>query len=401
MKTLDDLLAEGVSGRRVLVRADLNVPLDGDTHHRRRPHPGVAADHPPADRGRRARGGHRAPRPAEGRAGPEVLAAARSPRGSASCSARTSPLADDLVGPSAKSTVDGLADGGVALLENVRFDPRETSKDDAERGELAGELAALVGESGVFVSDGFGVVHRKQASVFDVARVLPGYAGGLVLAELEVLRRLTGTPDRPYVVVLGGSKVSDKLAVIESLLPKVDRLLVGGGMCFTFMAAEGLGVGDSLLEADMIDTCKRLLAEAGDKIVLPADVVIADEFSADADTHTVLAAQMREGWKGLDIGPITAERYGEVLRRGGHGVLERPDGRVRAGAVRRGHPRRSRSPSWTRRRSAWSAAATPRPRCARSACPRTASRTSPPAAARRWSSWRARSFRASRYLEQP
>jgi phosphoglycerate kinase len=147
--------------------------------------------------------------------------------------------------------------------------------------------------------------------------VLPGYAGGLVLAELEVLRRLTGAPDRPYVVVLGGSKVSDKLAVIESLLPRVDRLLVGGGMCFTFMAAEGLGVGDSLLEADMIDTCKRLLAEAGEKIVVPADVVLAEEVAADATTHTVLAAQMREGWKGLDIGPITAERYGEVLAEAG------------------------------------------------------------------------------------
>jgi phosphoglycerate kinase len=209
--------------------------------------------------------------------------------------------------------VDSLADGGVALVENVRFDPRETSKDDAERGELAGELAALAGESGAFVSDGFGVVHRKQASVFDVARVLPGYAGQLVLAEVEVLRRLTGDPEQPYVVVLGGSKVSDKLAVIESLLPKVDRLLVGGGMCFTFMAAEGLGVGDSLLEADMIDTCKRLLAEHGEKIVLPADVVMAEEVTADAATHTVLAAQMWEGWKGLDIGPITAERYGAIL----------------------------------------------------------------------------------------
>jgi phosphoglycerate kinase len=158
------------------------------------------------------------------------------------------------------------------------------------------------------------VVHRKQASVYDVAKLLPAYAGGLVLAELEVLRRLTGGPDRPYVVVLGGSKVSDKLAVIESLLPKVDRLLVGGGMCFTFMAAEGLGVGDSLLEAEMIDTCKRLLAEHGEKIMVPADVVIADDVSADANTHSVLAAQIWEGWKGLDIGPITAERYGGVLR---------------------------------------------------------------------------------------
>jgi phosphoglycerate kinase len=132
-----------------------------------------------------------------------------------------------------------------------------------------------------------------------------------------VLRRLTGAPDRPFVVALGGSKVSDKLAVIESLLPRVDRLLVGGGMCFTFLAAEGLGVGDSLLEGDMIDTCKSLLAEADDKIMVPEDVVIADEFSADANTHTVLAANMREGWKGLDVGPITAERYGEVLAEAG------------------------------------------------------------------------------------
>ena len=312
MKTLDDLLAEGVSGRRVLVRADLNVPLDGE----RITDDGRIRASVPTIR-RLAEAGARvvvtahlgrpkgAPdpeyslRPVAARLG-ELLAA-------------PVPLADDLVGPSAKSTVDGLADGGVALLENVRFDPRETSKDDAERGELAGELAALAGPSGVFVSDGFGVVHRKQASVFDVARVLPGYAGGLVLAELEVLRNLTGAPDRPYVVALGGSKVSDKLAVIESLLPRVDSLLVGGGMCFTFLAAEGLGVGDSLLEGDMIDTCKRLLAEAGDTNVLPADVVIADRFAADAATETVLVADMREGWLGLDVGPITAERYGAVL----------------------------------------------------------------------------------------
>ena len=312
MKTLDDLLAEGVSGRRVLVRADLNVPLDGQRI---------------TDDGRIRASVPTIRRLAEAGARVVVTAHLGRPKGApdpkyslAPVAARLGellgasvPLAGDLVGPSAKSTVDGLADGDVALLENVRFDPRETSKDDAERGELAGELAALAGQSGVFVSDGFGVVHRKQASVFDVARVLPGYAGGLVLAELEVLRRLTGAPDRPYVVALGGSKVSDKLAVIESLLPHVDALLVGGGMCFTFLAAEGLGVGDSLLEADMIDTCKRLLAEHGAKILVPEDVVIADDFSAEANTHTVLAAQMREGWKGLDIGPITAERYGDVL----------------------------------------------------------------------------------------
>ena len=303
-------------------------------------------------------------------------------------------LASDVVGDSARSTVDGLADGEVALLENIRFDARETSKDEAERGALAGELAGLVGEGGVFVSDGFGVVHRKQASVYDVAKLLPAYAGGLVLAEVEVLRKLTGDPERPYVVVLGGSKVSDKLAVIESLLPKVDRLLVGGGMCFTFLAAEGLGVGDSLLEADMIDTCKKLLAEAGDKILLPADVVIADKFAADAETQTVLAARDP---RRLD-GPGHRPDHRRALRRGARGradgLLERPDGRVRDGAVRRGHPCGRAGHRGLATRTAWSAAATrPRP-CVRSACRRTASRTSPPAAARRWSSWRARNFRA-------
>ncbi|GAA3049899.1 phosphoglycerate kinase [Actinokineospora globicatena] len=309
MKTLDDLLAEGVTGRRVLVRADLNVPLDGETI---------------TDDGRVRASLPTITRLAE--AGARVVVAAHlgRPKGAPEAKYSLAPvaarlgellgrevaLATDVVGESAKATVAGLADGGVALLENVRFDARETSKDAAERDALATEFAAL---ADAFVSDGFGVVHRKQASVYEVAAKLPAYAGGLVLAEVEVLRTLTGDPARPYVVVLGGSKVSDKLAVIESLLPKVDAILVGGGMCFTFLAAEGLGVGDSLLEAEMIDTCKRLLAEHPEKILLPADVVIADAFSADANTHTVLAANIREGWKGLDIGPITVERYREVI----------------------------------------------------------------------------------------
>jgi len=312
MKTLDDLLAEGVSGRRVLVRADLNVPLDGQT---------ITDD-----------GRIRASVPTISSltgAGARVVLAAHlgRPKGAPEekyslkpVAARlnelvdaTVTLASDTVGDSAKSTVDGLADGEVALLENIRFDPRETSKDEAERAALAGDLAALVGEGGAFVSDGFGVVHRKQASVFDVARLLPAYAGGLVLAEVEVLRKLTGSPERPYVVVLGGSKVSDKLAVIESLLPKVDRLLVGGGMCFTFLAAQGHEVGKSLLETEMIETCKRLLGEAGNKILLPKDVVIADAFSADAATETVPVNEIREGWLGLDIGPEASARYGTVL----------------------------------------------------------------------------------------
>lgn len=316
MRTLDDLLAEGVSGRRVLLRADLNVPLDGETI---------------TDDGRIRASLPTITRLVSGGARVVVTAHLGRPKGEPDRKYSLGPvaarlnelldatvtLAGDVVGEGAKSTVDGLADGEVALLENIRFDARETSKDEAERGALARELAALAGDGGVFVSDGFGVVHRKQASVYDVATLLPAYAGGLVLAEVEVLRRLTGTPDRPYVVALGGSKVSDKLAVIESLLPEVDKLLVGGGMCFTFLAAQGLGVGDSLLEGEMIDTCKKLLAEAGDKILLPADVVIADRFAADAETHTVLAAELREGWLGLDIGPITAERYGAVLAEAG------------------------------------------------------------------------------------
>lgn len=221
--------------------------------------------------------------------------------------------AADVVGDSARTAVAGLADGEVALLENVRFDPRETSKDAAERGALADELTTLVGPEGAFVSDGFGVMHRAQASVVDVAERLPGYAGILVLAELTTLRRLTEQPDRPYAVVLGGSKVSDKLSVIEALLPKVDALLVGGGMCFTFLAAQGYSVGNSLLEQDMVDVCARLLKSAGDTIRLPRDVVAASEFSADADTRTVPAGEIPDGWMGLDVGPETVCDFGGAL----------------------------------------------------------------------------------------
>ncbi|HEY2764780.1 MAG TPA: phosphoglycerate kinase [Pseudonocardiaceae bacterium] len=312
MRALDDLLADGVAGRAVLVRADLNVPLDGDR---------ITDD-----------GRIRASLPtlqALTGAGARVVVAAHLGRPKGAPDARYSlrPVATrlgellaapvttaaDLVGESARSAVAGLADGGVVLLENVRFDPRETSKDAAERGALADELAALVGPGGAFVSDGFGVVHRVQASVVDVAERLPAYAGTLVLTELTTLQRLTDHPDRPYGVVLGGSKVSDKLAVIEALLPKVDSLLVGGGMCFTFLAAQGHSVGDSLLEKDMVDVCARLLGSAGDTIRLPSDVVIADEFSADAATRTVPAAQIPDGWKGLDVGPETVRDFGGAL----------------------------------------------------------------------------------------
>jgi phosphoglycerate kinase len=205
------------------------------------------------------------------------------------------PLAADVAGDDARAKAGALGDGDVLLLENVRFEAAETSKDDAERGELADRLAAL---ADTYVDDAFGAVHRKHASVYDVALRLPHVAGRLVATEL---------------VVLGGSKVSDKLAVIEALLPKVDRLLVGGGMCFTFLAAQGHGVGGSLLEADQVETCKRLLAEAGRRIVLPLDVVCAPEFSAEVETTTVPVEQIPDGQMGLDVGPRTVEAFGREL----------------------------------------------------------------------------------------
>jgi phosphoglycerate kinase len=312
MRSLDDVLAEGVRGRRVLLRADLNVPLDKGTR-------AITDD-----------GRIRASLPTitELReAGARVVVAAHlgRPKGApdpqfslAPVAARLGellgaevPLAADVAGEDAQARAAQLADGDVLLLENVRFEAAETAKDDAERGELADRLAAL---AEVYVDDAFGAVHRKHASVYDVALRLPHAAGRLVARELEVLRALTTEPGRPYVVVLGGSKVSDKLAVIEALLPKVDTLLVGGGMCFTFLKAQGHEVGRSLLEADQVDTCRRLLAEAGDRIVLPVDVVCAPEFSADAPTTTVPAAGIPADQLGLDVGPGTVELFGGALR---------------------------------------------------------------------------------------
>ena len=199
------------------------------------------------------------------------------------------------------------------LLENVRFDPRETSKDDAERLALAKQLAELVEPDGAFVSDGFGVVHRKQASVYDVATLLPHYAGKLVEAEVKVLQQLTSSTERPYAVVLGGSKVSDKLAVIEQLAQKADSLVIGGGMCFTFLAAHGLSVGTSLVQPEMIDTCKEILETHGDVIHLPVDIVIADEFKADSPSETVAADRIPDDKMGLDIGPESVKRFTVLL----------------------------------------------------------------------------------------
>ena len=300
MRSLDDLLAEGVSGRRVFLRTDLNVPLDKTTR-------AITDD-----------GRIRASLPtlqALRDAGARVIVAAHlgRPKGAPDPQYSLAPVAarlGELLGSAVPLAAD-VAGGDVLLLENVRFEAAETSKDDAERGALADRLAAL---ADVYVDDAFGAVHRKHASVYDVAQRLPRYAGRLVARELEVLRTLTTDPQRPYVVVLGGSKVSDKLAVIEALLPKVDRLLVGGGMCFTFLKAQGHEVGRSLLEADQVDTCRRLLDEAGDRIVLPVDVVCAGEFSADAPTTTVAVDAIPAAQLGLDVGPRTVELFAGDLR---------------------------------------------------------------------------------------
>lgn len=311
VKTVKDLINEGIEGRYVLVRSDFNVPLKD----------GVITDPGRID----------ASLPTlsaliEAGAKVVVMAHLGRPKGEVKPEFSLAPVAEalserldqyvalagDVSGEDAHERANGLTDGDVLLLENVRFDPRETSKDEAERAEFAAELAALVPD-GAFVSDGFGVVHRAQASVFDVAKKLPHYAGNLVQAELDVLRKVAETPEKPYTVVLGGSKVSDKLGVIEALAPKVDHLVIGGGMCFTFLAAKGLSVGSSLLQEEMIDTCKSLLERYGDKIVLPTDVVVADKFAADAENKVVDATEIPEGWMGLDVGPASAEAFGKVL----------------------------------------------------------------------------------------
>ncbi|WP_313556632.1 phosphoglycerate kinase [Miniimonas arenae] len=313
MKTLADL--GDLRGKTVLVRSDFNVPLDGTT---------ITDD-----------GRIRAALPTlkallDGGAKVVVTAHLGRPKGAPEAKYSLAPvaarlgellgqdvtLADDLVGESAKATVAALTDGSIALLENVRFDARETSKVDAERAELAGELAALGGGVDAFVSDGFGVVHRKQASVYDVAQILPHAAGSLVQGEVEALDKAITDPERPYTVVLGGSKVSDKLGVIANLLEKADTLVIGGGMLFTFLAAQGHEVGKSLLEADQIDTVKGYLARAQEKgvtILLPTDVVAAEAFAADAAHEVVPADAIPADSIGLDIGPDSAKAFADAI----------------------------------------------------------------------------------------
>jgi phosphoglycerate kinase len=313
VRTLDDLLAEGVSGRGVLVRSDLNVPLDDD---RNITDPGrIIASVPTlkalSDAGAKVVVTAHLGRPKGGPDPKFSLAPVATALGEKLD--RHVQLAGDVVGSDALARAEGLTDGDILLLENIRFDPRETGKDDAERLTLAKQLVELVGDDGAFVSDGFGVVHRKQASVYDVATLLPHYAGTLVAAEVKVLEQLTSSTERPYAVVLGGSKVSDKLAVIESLAEKADSLVIGGGMCFTFLAAHGLPVGNSLVQPEMIETCQKLLDTYADVIHLPVDIVAADEFAADSPSEIVAADSIPADKMGLDIGPESVKRFTTLL----------------------------------------------------------------------------------------
>jgi phosphoglycerate kinase len=315
LRTLDTL--GSLAGKRVIVRCDLNVPVkDGVITDDGRVRASLATINAIVNQGARVVVISHLGRP-DGEPNEKYTLAPVAQRLS-ELLGKPVAFASDTVGDSAAAVVADLADGEVALLENLRFNAAETSKDADERGAFAERLAAF---GDVFVSDGFGVVHRKQASVFELASALPSAAGLLIAAELEVLDRLTENPERPYTVVLGGSKVSDKLGVIGHLLPRVDALLVGGGMLFTFLAALGHSVGSSLLEADQIDTVKGYLADAkerGVEIVLPTDVVVAEKFAADA-AHEVTAADSIEATSfgssglGLDIGPETAAAFAERI----------------------------------------------------------------------------------------
>ncbi|MER7790803.1 phosphoglycerate kinase [Streptomyces sp. NPDC097640] len=333
MKTIDDLQ---VGGKRVFVRADLNVPLDGGT---------ITDD-----------GRIRAAVPTIAglvKSGAKVIVASHlgRPKGAPDPRFSLAPVArrlgellgkevvfaTDTVGDGARQAVAGLGDGDVALLENLRFNAGETSKDDAERGAFADQLAAL---ADVYVGDGFGAVHRKHASVYDLPARLPHAAGHLIASELNVLKQLTDDVKRPYAVVLGGAKVSDKLGVIDHLLERADRILIGGGMAYTFLKAQGHEIGNSLLQEDQIPAVQEYLARAkerGVEFVLPVDVLVAGEFpdlktKAPAHPQTVSAAEMPAGQMGLDIGPATCELYASKLAdaatvfwNGPMGVFEHPD----------------------------------------------------------------------------
>lgn len=339
MKTIDALIEEGVEGQRVFVRADLNVPLDGttitDDGRIRAAVPTIAKL---AEAGARVVVASHLGRP-QGEPDPRYSLAPIAGRLGELLDgrARSVTFAPDTVGEGARATVAALTDGDVAVLENLRFHPGETSKEDAERGAFADELAAL---ADTYVGDGFGAVHRKHASVYDLPARLPHAAGGLIATEVEVLKKLTEDVKRPYAVVLGGAKVSDKLGVIDHLLEKADRIVIGGGMVFTFLKAQGHEVGGSMLQEDQLPAVREYLARAselGVEFVLPVDVVAAGEFpnlTAKAPTHpdTVAADAIPAGLMGLDIGPRSQKLYAEKLAdaatvfwNGPMGVFEHPD----------------------------------------------------------------------------
>ena len=336
MKTIDELLAEGVTGKRVFVRADLNVPLDGttitDDGRIRAVQPTVARL---AEAGARVVVASHLGRP-KGAPDPAFSLAPAATRLGELLGADVA-FATDTVGESARATVAALTDGQVAVIENLRFNAGETSKDDAERGAFADQLAEL---ADLYVGDGFGAVHRKHASVFDLPARLPHAAGDLIATEVGVLKKLTDDVQRPYAVVLGGAKVSDKLGVIDHLLERADRILIGGGMAYTFLKAQGHEVGSSLLQEDQIPVVREYLeraAEKGVEFVLPVDVVVAPAFpdlktKAPAHPATVAADAMPAGQMGLDNGPETNKLYASKLAdaatvfwNGPMGVFEHPD----------------------------------------------------------------------------
>lgn len=324
MRSLEDLDLD-LNGATVLLRADFNVPI----------HDGAITDD----------GRIRAALPTIAylrERGARIVIAAHlgRPKGIPDPAYSLAPIADrlralsgapvvlarDVTGPSARSAVDEAKPGDIVLLENVRFDPRETSKDTAQRSELAAELASMADG---FVSDGFGVVHREQASVTDVARLLPSVAGRLVEREASVFTGILADPARPFVVALGGSKVSDKLGVIGNLIDRVDTLLIGGGMAYTFLAAQGLDVGASLLEADQIDIVRGFMVRAQERgvhLLLPVDIVVADRFAPDATTEVVDADAIPAGWQGLDIGPRTCAIFADEIRAAGTVIWNGPMG---------------------------------------------------------------------------
>ncbi|MCX5201953.1 phosphoglycerate kinase [Streptomyces sp. NBC_00237] len=336
MKTIDELIADGVAGKRVFVRADLNVPLDGtkitDDGRIRAVQPTIAKL---AAAGARVIVASHLGRP-KGTPDPAFSLAPAAARLGELLGADVA-FATDTVGESARSTVEALTDGQVAVIENLRFNAGETAKDDAERGAFADELASL---ADLYVGDGFGAVHRKHASVFDLPARLPHAAGDLIATEVGVLKKLTEDVKRPYVVVLGGAKVSDKLGVIDHLLEKADRILVGGGMAYTFLKAQGHEVGISLLQEDQIPVVLEYLSRAekkGVEFVLPVDVLVSAEFpdlkgKTPANPTTVAADAIPADQEGLDIGPKTRELYAAKLAdaatvfwNGPMGVFEHPD----------------------------------------------------------------------------